>query len=166
MCRRIIVLLQGENMKNTKRPYLAVLLFAVLVVTSLALNACDYITGEAIKVPAQIQPQLVKNITSPEAYALIQVNAGNGDFIIIDVRTPEEYASGHIENAVNVDYNSANFRDEISSFNRDSTYLIYCRTGARSAGARDVMKELGFQKIYNMTGGITEWEAAGLPVVK
>ncbi len=108
----------------------------------------------------------MKNITSLEAYSLIQANAGNGDFIIIDVRTPEEYAGGHIENAMNVDYYSASFKDEINGLARDSTYLIYCRTGARSAGARDIMKELGFQNIYNMTGGITDWVAKGLPVVK
>jgi rhodanese-related sulfurtransferase len=151
-------------MKNIKRPYLTVLLFAVLVVTSLALNACDYITGEAVKVPAR--PQVVKNISSQEAYALIQANSGNHDFIIIDVRTPEEYAGGHIQGAVNIDYYSAGFKDEINGLARDRTYLIYCRTGARSAGARDIMKELGFQIIYNMTGGITDWVAKGLPVVK
>jgi len=151
-------------MKNIKRPYLTVLLFAVLVVTSLTLNACDYITGAAVKVP--VRPQVVKNISSQEAYALIQANAGNRDFIIIDVRTPEEYAGSHIENAMNVDYYSASFKDEINGFARDRIYLVYCRTGARSAGARDIMKELGFQKIYNMTGGITDWVAKGLPVVK
>jgi rhodanese-related sulfurtransferase len=149
-----------------KKLVFSISVLLLLAGLTLAINSCDYITGEAIKVPAQVQHQLVKDITSVEAYSLIQANVGNGDFIIIDVRTPEEYAGGHIENAVNVDYYSASFKDEINGFARDRTYLIYCRTGARSAGARDIMKELGFQNIYNMTGGITDWIARGLPVVK
>jgi len=153
-------------MKNIKLPFLILILFSLLVGSSLAINGCDYITGEAVKIPALTPPQVVKDITSTESYGLIQANAGNRDFIIIDVRTPEEYNGGHIENAVNVNYNSGNFSDEINRFYNDRTYIIYCRTGARSTGARDIMKELGFQKIYNMDGGIMDWIAKGLPVVK
>ena len=148
-----------------KQIYLILVLLSMLVLPP-AVGGCGYITGEAIKVPELTQPQVVKDITSAEAYALIQANAGNKDFVIIDVRTPDEYNGGHIENAVNVNYNSGNFRDEISRFNKDRTYLIYCRTGTRSAGARDIMRELGFREIYNMAGGILDWTAKGLPVVK
>jgi len=151
-------------MINIKRPALILILFSLLVGSSLAINGCDYITGEAVKIPALTQPQVVKNITPEEANNMLMFSSY---FIyIIDVRTPEEYAGGHIGNAVNVDYYSASFKDEINGFARDRTYIIYCRTGARSAGARDIMKELGFQKIYNMDGGITDWIAKGLPVVK
>ena len=151
-------------MKNIERPYLIVLLFAVLVVTSLTLNACDYITGEAIKGPVPIQPQVVKDITPEEAYKMLMISAYR--IYIIDVRTPEEYAGGHIEGAVNIEYYSAGFKGEINGLLRDGTYLVYCRTGARSTQASNIMKELGFQNIYNMTGGITDWTARGLPVVK
>ena len=155
-------------MIKIKRPALILILFSSLVGSSLAINGCDYITGEAIlpvqEGPALTQPQVVKNITPEEANTMIMISSF--PIYIIDVRTPEEYAGGHIGNAVNVDYYSASFKDEINGFARDRTYIIYCRTGARSAGARDIMKELGFQKIYNMAGGITGWEAAGLPLVK
>jgi len=151
-------------MINIKRPYLTVLLFIVLVVTSLALNACDYITGEAVKSPVLARPQVVKDITPEEANSILMFSSYI--IYIIDVRTPEEYAGGHIEGAVNIDYYSASFKDEINGLARDKIYLIYCRTGARSAGARDIMKELDFQNIYNMTGGITAWVAKGLPVMK
>jgi rhodanese-related sulfurtransferase len=151
-------------MLNIKRPALILILFSLLVGSSLAINGCDYITGEAVKIPALTQPQVVKNITPEEANTMIMISSF--PIHIIDVRTPEEYNGGHIENAVNVNYNSGNFSDEISRFDKDRTYIIYCRTGARSAGARDIMKELGFQKIYNMDGGITDWIAKGLPVVK
>jgi rhodanese-related sulfurtransferase len=151
-------------MIKIKHPALILILFSLLVGSSLALNACDYITGEAVKTPTSARPQVVKNITPEEANNMLMFSSY---FIyIIDVRTPEEYNGGHIENTVNVNYNSGNFSDEISRFDKDRTYLIYCRTGARSAGARDIMKELGFQKIYNMDGGITDWIAKGLPLVK
>jgi len=110
--------------------------------------------------------QSVKNINVAEADALIQANAGNPDFIIIDVRTPEEFAAGHLENAVLVDYRAGNFNEEIGKFDRSKEYLIYCRTGNRSSGARDIMKEMGFLNINHMDGGITAWLAEGLPVAK
>ncbi|OGN99566.1 MAG: hypothetical protein A2Y90_06245 [Chloroflexi bacterium RBG_13_52_12] len=128
------------------------------------LGGCSSTTVETTS--SQTPTQVVNNITVVEAYDLIQANAGNPDFIIIDVRTPEEYAAGHIENAVLINYNSGNFKEEIGKYDRGKKYLIYCRSGNRSAGARGVMIELSFRDINHMNGGITEWLAEGLPVVK
>lgn len=110
--------------------------------------------------------QVIKDISVTEANALIQANASSPDFIVIDVRTADEYATGHLPNTINIDYYLKNFSQEISKLDRTRKYLLYCRTGARSAGARDVMKSLGFTDINNMTGGITAWMAQGYPVVK
>ena len=153
-------------MINIKRPVLILILFSLLVGSSLTISGCDYITGEAVKIPALTQPQVIKDITSTEAYALIQSNAGNRDFIIIDVRTPEEYTGGHIENVLNIDFNSADFIEQVDKLNRNVTYIVYCHSGNRSAAASNVMAKLGFKDIYNMTGGISAWEAAGLPIIK
>lgn len=89
----------------------------------------------------------------------------------IDVRTPQEYAAGHIDNAINIDLYSADFKEKViklkdSNFKNITIYIVYCGTGIRSASACQIMEELGFKDILNMTGGITEWEAAGLPVEK
>ncbi len=116
--------------------------------------------------------QEIKDISVAEANASIQANADNPDFIIIDVRTADEYATGHLENAINIDLYSENFNAEIGKLDRNKIYLIYCRTGVRSSGARDVMKALGFMNINNMLdsknnkGGITAWMEQGFPVVK
>jgi rhodanese-related sulfurtransferase len=91
---------------------------------------------------------------------------GHSDFTIIDVRTADEYAAGHIQGALNRDYYAQTFKEDLAKFDRNSVYLVYCRTGVRSAAARDIMQELGFTHIYNMTGGINEWTAQGFPVVK
>ena len=105
------------------------------------------------------------NKTIDETYTLIQDNANNPDFIILDVRTPSEYASGYIENAVNIDYYADDFEDTLDQLDKSKTYLVYCRTGSRSASAMNIMKKLDFIEVYNMQGGITAWTSAEYPVV-
>ena len=79
--------------------------------------------------------------------------------VIIDVRTPEEYNLFHIPNSKNIDfYNPQNFMQEIEKLDKEHSYYIYCRTGARSANSCVLMSELGFNNIYNLMGGIVEWK--------
>ena len=112
-----------------------------------------------------VQEQIIEDITPQEAFTLIQDNQNNPDFVIIDVRTPQEFAEEHIENAINMDYYSETFRDELNNLDKNKTYLVYCRSGKRSGNALDIMKELNFREAYNI-GGIIEWKAAGLPTIK
>lgn len=114
-------------------------------------------------VPPNQETQIIENITPPEAFALIQDNHNNPDFVILDVRTPEEFADGHIENAINLDYYSETFQDELDKLDKKKTYLIYCRSGKRSSNALNIAGELEFREAYNMLGGIIEWKAEGLP---
>ncbi len=110
--------------------------------------------------------QLIKDINPKQAFELIQKNVNNLDFVIIDVRTAEEFNNGHIENAKNVDVNSGNFKEDISQLDRSKKYLIYCRTGIRGKAASTIMQEQGFREIYNIEQGITGWMDAGYPIVK
>ncbi len=87
-------------------------------------------------------------------------------FVHIDVRTPEEFAGGYIDDAININFNSSNFRNEISELERGYTYLIYCRSGNRSRGALDVMVDLDFRTVYHLSAGITGWFNGGLPLTK
>ncbi|MBI2980306.1 MAG: rhodanese-like domain-containing protein [Chloroflexi bacterium] len=106
-------------------------------------------------------------IISPQkASTLIQDNRNNPDFVIIDVRTPSEFVDGHIANAIDIDFYATNFWDKINQLDKNKTYLIYCHSGNRSGKAQEMMVELGFQKIYDIGGGIVAWEAAKLPIVK
>jgi thioredoxin len=84
---------------------------------------------------------------------------------LIDVRTPEEYNSGHLKNAINIDYNGTDFASEMSKLDKHKTTLIYCLSGGRSANAMSEMQSSGFEKVYNMQGGILKWKAAGKEVV-
>ena len=130
------------------------------------LGGCAYVTGEAVKTPAPAMETINKNVSPAEASALIQANQGKPDFTVIDVRTPAEHAAGYIDSARNIDLNSGNFREEINKLDRNGIYLLYCLTGMRSAAARDIMLELGFNRLYNLTGGFSGWKSAGLPVVQ
>lgn len=99
-----------------------------------------------------------------EAYDLIVENKSNPEFIILDVRTPEEFEESRIENAINIDYYSNNFKDEISKLKKSRKYLVYCRSGRRSASALKIMEDMGFNDVKNMKGGITKWINKGLPI--
>lgn len=108
---------------------------------------------------------LFENVTVIEAHQLIQDNANNPDFIILDVRTQSEFAGGHIENAVNIDFNAEDFRDQLDALDKENIYLVYCRSGNRSGQAMDIMRDLEFRRVYNMLGGINDWIDAGYDVV-
>jgi len=85
--------------------------------------------------------------------------------IILDVRTPEEFASGHIQGAVNIDFNSGDFANEITRLNPSETYAIYCRSGSRSGQAASIMHVAGFHDVSNLNGGVIDWTNDGLPLV-
>ena len=110
--------------------------------------------------------QILEDVGVQDAFELIQRNQGNQDFTIIDIRTPEEFDEGHIENAINIDFYSETFKEDLDKLDKNKTYFIYCRSGNRSGRAMPIMKVLGFKEVYNLSVGIKEWIAEGLPVVK
>jgi len=78
---------------------------------------------------------IFRDITAKEANSLIDDRSGEDDFMILDVRTKEEFDAGHIEGAVLSDFYQASFRDEPDGLDRETTYLVYCRSGNRSGKA-------------------------------
>ena len=112
------------------------------------------------------ETKLFQDVSVQEAFSLIEDNRGNADFIILDVRRASEYQEGHLESALNLDYHSSSFASELDKLDKDKTYLVYCRSGNRSSGAAKIMEELGFNNVYNMLGGIIDWQDEGFPVVQ
>jgi rhodanese-related sulfurtransferase len=86
--------------------------------------------------------------------------------VVLDVRTPKEFATGHIPGAVNIDWNAADFGKKVAALDKSKTYLVQCAIGGRSAKAADKMAALQFSSVYNLEGGIKAWEKAGKPVEK
>jgi rhodanese-related sulfurtransferase len=134
-----------------------VLLTAVLMVGVVLTGACA---------GAAVQGQIIQDITPIEGHDLIGKNQDNPDFVILDVRTPEEFSEEHIAGAVNIDFYADTFRDEMDELDKDKTYLVYCRSGGRSGNTMEIMEDLGFQEAYNVLDGILGWKAAGLPTIK
>ena len=86
--------------------------------------------------------------------------------VVLDVRTPKEFAAGHIPGAVNIDWNAADFGKKVAELDKSKTYLVQCAIGGRSAQAANRMTTLQFTNVYNLEGGIKAWEKAGKPVEK
>ena len=86
-----------------------------------------------------------------------------GKVVVLDVRTPEEFKTGHISQSKNIDINNkSQFLSSIDSLNKDDTYLIYCRSGNRSSQAKKIMQEKGFTHLSHLLGGIQSWTVAGM----
>jgi rhodanese-related sulfurtransferase len=111
------------------------------------------------------ETQIIEDITPREAFNLIRANKNNPDFVILDVRTPGEFSPERLENAINLDYRSNTFINDLETLARNKVYLIYCRSGRRSGSALNIMQGLNFTEVYNMLGGIYEWKAEGLPTI-
>jgi phage shock protein E len=77
-----------------------------------------------------------------------------GDALVIDVRTPKEFKQNGLKESLNIDCGSPAFKEIVSVLNKDKTYLIYCRSGARGEKATEIFRELGFERVYNLEGGI------------
>lgn len=97
--------------------------------------------------------QIATNIAPQAALEMISTRLGNSDFVVIDVRTAGEYATRHIKQALNIDYYSTTFQNDINALDKKKTYLLYCGSGTRSGKTLDIMKYQGFMQVYNMMYG-------------
>lgn len=86
--------------------------------------------------------------------------------VIIDVRTPDEYAAGHLEGALNIDVQSANFDSLVMTQPLDGEYVLYCRSGNRSAQATSRMQSMGFTDVTDAGSMQNASSATGLPIVQ
>ena len=114
--------------------------------------------------PVVREESVLRDITVETSAAMIEENNTNPRFVILDVRTPAEFATGHIKNATNIDFRSKSFRDDLSTLTKSDVYLVCCRSGGRSRSALEMMKALDFRSVFNMLGGITAWKAQNYPI--
>lgn len=133
----------------------AVILSGLLMFSSSAFSAFS----------ASSQASEYKNVSVTDAQKLIIEHQGNNQFELLDVRTSQEFNQAHIKGARKIDFYADDFADKIGSLDRDKTYLVYCRSGNRSAKTLALMQQLGFKKVYNMQGGVYDWHQKELPLV-
>ena len=108
--------------------------------------------------PQQRSPAQVQNLT-PQQFKGERMGR---KAILVDVRTTEEFAEGHLDGAVNSDYRGGAFAQEIENWDKDKVYYLYCASGNRSGKAAELLKEAGFRHIYNV-GGFQDLKEAGFP---
>lgn len=97
---------------------------------------------------------------SPAEYQT-EFGAANAKHLLLDVRTPDEFATGHIQGAVNISVET--LENHLSEVPRDQPVVIYCRSGNRSAQAAQILAQAGYTDLYDM-GGLNDWTALGFPV--
>ena len=111
----------------------------------------------------KIKDQVSMDIFPGAAWELMSKDKEGDELIIIDVSTPKEFKSLHLEGAINVNLISRFFRKRLDIMDRDKIYMVYCKVGGRSKIAQKMMLKMGFRTVYNIVGGTLLWEEEELP---
>lgn len=130
---------------------------ALMLGSMLALSVLIFVFMQQ---PLASTPSQYGEVTVAEAQALLDANVA---LVIVDVRTSEEYVSGHLENAILLPVSE--LADRLDDLSPEDELLIYCRTGNRSTTAMNILAANGFTQLFHMHEGITAWTAAGYPIV-
>ena len=136
------------------------LLSIILITPALLFCSCSEPKQAESSPPAESPSSWnVQDVTPVDAQKLL---AENKDVRVLDVRTPEEYAEGHIAGAVNVDFKSADFAENVAKLDKNTSYIVHCRSGKRSSGSLPILKEQGFTTVYHLNKGYNAWKDAGM----
>ena len=102
-------------------------------------------------------------VSAQQGYDILTALAENSAFILLDIRTAPEVEALHIPGAVNLDFYDDLFAEQLAELDRDKAYLIYCRTANRTGQAYTVMRDRGFEHVWDLEGGISTWSGLGYP---
>lgn len=129
---------------------------------ALVLAGVSPLLAQQTNVPGPAVKPAAKLVEPTEAKKLID----GKKVVILDVRSPAEYANGHLHGSTNIDIRDPQFQARIDKLDKNQTYLVHCAVGMRSARACEAMDKLEFKNLYDLKGGLTAWEKAGLPLEK
>ena len=135
---------------------------AALVAAATLLAGCS---GGTVSVSAGPTAAAAPAAGSSLAAAEFAAAAKLPDTVLLDVRTPEEFAAGHLPGAVLINVEAADFAQQVATLDPARSYAVYCRSANRSKVAMTVMQQVGFTKLFDLAGGITAWKSAGGEVV-
>jgi len=136
--------------------------YSCLVFTGLILSSC----GEAPPKETPTEEASVAGIVDVDAEKASALVEEESDLVVLDVRTPEEFAEGHLAGAVNIDFKKDDFAAKVGELDTEKPYLVHCRSGSRSGKSMEVFKDLDFEEIYHLKTGYLGWTEAGKPVEK
>lgn len=126
------------------------LLLLLVVLSGLSCNQTDALAQNIKLKPTEFESMLAKDKS-------VQ---------LVDVRTPEEFASGHIEGAVLIDYYDTDFGERIGKLDKTKPVMVYCAAGGRSGSTAEQLNKMGFKKVYDLEGGMRAWRSAGKKTVQ
>ena len=135
---------------------------AALMATTLLLGGCSAAAVSPSSGPTSTRaPASGSSLSAADFSAAAKLP----NTMLLDVRTPSEFAAGHIAGAVNLDVESATFPEQVATLDRGKNYAVYCRSGSRSKAAMTAMGQAGFSHLFDLTGGIGAWQSAGGQVI-
>ena len=121
------------------------------VILSITFFGCKETSAQQSKL---VEPQeMIDVITSKDVH-------------LVDVRTPKEFQMGFIENAINIDFSSPSFKSELEKLDNSKPIVVYCHSGRRSGISTNTLVEIGFTEIYDLKGGILNWQKKGQKLIK
>jgi len=129
------------------------LLIVLMIASAGACQNKEAASQEVSAVTERDAPKTVLKVLAPADFAAKK----DGDVQLVDVRRPEEFAAGHIEGAVNYNFQGADFNKEVAQLDKSKPVLLYCRSGRRSGAASKKLKTMGFTEIYDLRGGYLNW---------
>ena len=130
--------------------YVALSVMLIVLITSLAAAADgSVLTG--------LSPRQFKS--------MLERSGNDANVVLLDIRTPREFASGHIAGAVLIDYYSSDFVDRLKALDRQKTFLIYCRSGNRTGKSLAIFEKLGFKHVFHLEKGLIGWVSENYPLV-
>jgi len=135
---------------------------AALVAAAVLVGGCSTATVSSTSGPTAAAVPAAGSSLSPADFAAA---AKLPNTVLLDVRTPSEFAAGHLADAVNLDVQSSEFAQAAGSLDRTKNYAIYCHSGNRSKVAMTALEQLGIPHLFDLAGGISAWQAAGGQVV-
>lgn len=112
------------------------------------------------------QDNNIITVLPKEAAGLIEKHKVSTDFVILDIRTPGEYQTGHLPNSFLIDFYSKSFVDRINRLDKTKTYLLYCRSGNRTGRSLELFRKMKFKLVYHMANGIIGWKLEDLPIIQ
>lgn len=154
------------KMKNYSKLPLIAILFTICIscqetkTTESEANTSGVFSGEQVAEGTTLE----KGWTDLEVSDFKKGFEENKEAVLIDIRTPDEWATGVLEGAQKVDW-FVDFKAQTEGWDKEKAYYLYCRSGGRSRSASDFMSTAGFKEVYNMLGGIRAWNSAEYPVV-
>lgn len=135
-----------------KSVLLALIVLGIIIMSILlyVFNPKDISGSKYTEQAAAIQAKKYDLRLSPDIF-LTRITEPN--MTIIDIRTPQEYTSGHIDGAINIDFYASDFTQQLEKLDKATAYSIYCRSGSRSGRALEIMKDIGFTDVADLEGG-------------